>query len=237
MLYIKGKEGNPGFQVGAVIFDLDGTILDTKEILFNVVETALESADLPKVPREALVEAASEGDFDWNRVLPDDSEMRKEDLLSHMRVVISEIYPHLLEEKAALVPGAAGLLKVLSGTGTKIGLVTSTPKRYMDIKLRALRRAGIENFFDVILSADDVERKKPAPEPLLECARRLGIAPAECVYVGDMRLDIKAGKSAGMKTIGVLSGFDDYTRLEVEDPDMILDTVVSFQKSLELCGH
>jgi 2-phosphoglycolate phosphatase len=235
MLYLKGKEGNWGSRIGAVIFDLDGTLLDTKEILFTVVEKALERVDLPRVPREALVEAAAEGDFDWNRVLPDESEDRKEELIARVRAVISEIYPRLLEERAALIPGAAGLLKALSGTGTKIGLVTSTPRRYMDIKLRALRRSGIEDLFGVILGADDVEKKKPAPDPLLECAKRLGVTPGECVYVGDMRLDIKAGKSAGMKTVGVLTGFDNHKTLEVENPDMIVDTIASFCRALGLC--
>jgi len=235
MLNLKGNEGSSVSRVEAVIFDLDGTLLDTKEILFTVVERALDRVDLPKVPRDALVEAASEGDFDWSRVLPDETASGKEELIARIRAVISEIYPRLIEESATLIPGAAGLLKVLSGMGTKIGLVTSTPKRYMDIKLRALRRCGIEGLFDVILSADDVEKKKPSPEPLLECARRLGIAPEECVYVGDMRLDIKAGKSAGMRTIGVLTGFDNSMSLEAENPDMIVDTVASFREVLGPC--
>ncbi|MBN1103268.1 MAG: HAD family hydrolase [Deltaproteobacteria bacterium] len=225
MLHLKETEHSSGFPIGAVIFDLDGTLLDTREILFNVVERALESVDLPMVSREVLVEAASEGDFDWNRVLPTLSESGREEIIVRIRAVIGEIYPRLLKERATLIPGAARLLRVLSETGTKIALVTSTPKRYMDIKLRVLRSSGIEALFDVILGADDVEKKKPDPEPLLECARRLGIAPGECVYIGDMRMDIRAGKSAGMKTVGVLTGFDNPMTLEVESPDVIVDTV------------
>jgi phosphoglycolate phosphatase-like HAD superfamily hydrolase len=69
---------------------------------------------------------------------------------------------------------------------------------------------------------------------LLECARRLGENPGKCAYVGDTTGDIVAGKAAGMRTIGVLTGLDDYQALKGEDPDMILDSVSQLQEQLNL---
>ncbi len=76
-----------------------------------------------------------------------------------------------------------------------------------------------------IITADDTSRKKPAADPLIECSKRLGIAAGKSVYVGDMRLDIKAGKSAGTKTIGVLTGFADFESLKTEEPDAIINSI------------
>jgi beta-phosphoglucomutase-like phosphatase (HAD superfamily) len=89
------------------------------------------------------------------------------------------------------------LLRVISGAGVKIGLVTSTNSRQLDMKLYPLRKSGMDLLLGAVVTADDVEKRKPAPEPLLECAARLGVPPGECLYVGDRHVDMRAGKAAG----------------------------------------
>jgi phosphoglycolate phosphatase-like HAD superfamily hydrolase len=69
---------------------------------------------------------------------------------------------------------------------------------------------------------------------LLECARRLGENPEKCAYVGDATVDIVAGKAAGMRTIAVLTGVDDYEAIKAEDPDMILESVSQLTDWLSL---
>jgi phosphoglycolate phosphatase len=85
---------------------------------------------------------------------------------------------------------------------------------------------------EVIIAADDAPRKKPAPDPLLECSKRLGILPERCMYVGDARTDIQAGKAAGMKTVGVLTGFDDHKALSRENPDAVIDSIADLKDIL-----
>jgi HAD superfamily hydrolase (TIGR01509 family) len=234
MLYLKERQDDPGFRIGAVIFDLDGTLLDTKEIFFIILEQVFQEFRFPMVSRELLVEAAADGEFNWDMVLPGEIRTHKDEILPKVWEVIHRISPPLFLERSALIAGADELLKALSGAGAKIGLVTSTNMRQLDVKLHPFRKSGTEHLLGTIVTADDVEKKKPAPEPLLECAGRLGVPPGECLYVGDMRVDIRAGKSAGMKTIGVLTGFDSSGTLEAENPDMILDTVASLQEKLGL---
>ena len=84
----------------------------------------------------------------------------------------------------------------------------------------------------MVIAIEDSPRRKPAPDPLLECARRLNVAPEQCIYVGDSRVDIRAGTAAGMMTIGVLSGLDNYATLRREHPTMILDSVSDIKKLL-----
>jgi HAD superfamily hydrolase (TIGR01509 family) len=234
MLYLKKKEDDPGFRIKAVIFDLDGTLLDTKEIFFIILDEVFQEFRFPVVSRELLVEAAADGEFNWDKVLPEEIRTYKEEILPKVWDVIHKISPPLFLEKAELIAGADDFLRVLYSAGVKIGLVTSTNMRQLDMKLHPFRKSGTDSLLGAIVTADDVEKRKPAAEPLLECAGRLGVPPGECVYVGDMGVDIRAGKSAGMKTIGVLTGFDSCEILEAEGPDMILDTVVSLQEKLGL---
>jgi phosphoglycolate phosphatase-like HAD superfamily hydrolase len=100
--------------------------------------------------------------------------------------------------------------------------------------MQPLQHAGVAKLFKVIITSDDVPNRKPDPDPLIECARRLDVKPNKCVYVGDTRTDIKAGKSAGMKTIGVLTGFDDYDMLANEGPDAIIDSIRNLLEVIEV---
>ena len=139
--------------------------------------------------------------------------------------MINEIAPQMFADDLELIPGAAGIVEILASNGLKIGLVTSTQRKYLETKMQPLKVSGADTLFEVIITSDDVEKRKPAPDPLIACARQLDMKPGNCVYIGDTTTDIKAGKAAGMLTIGVLTGFDEYEALETEDPDAIIENV------------
>jgi HAD superfamily hydrolase (TIGR01509 family) len=212
-------------QVDAVLFDLDGTLIDSIGIYFKIVDIIFERLNLPPVSREAIVEAVRDGDFDWNSVLPDDVEDRKDKIISDAVEIIYEIYPRMFGKDLRLISGADRVLETIACDGLRIGLVTSTPQQGMDYKMQPLKKAGVDRLFEAIITTDDIQNKKPAAEPLIECLKRLQVDANRSVYVGDTRVDIKAGKSAGMKTIGVLTGFDDRPALEEEAPDAIIQSV------------
>ncbi|MGD8963320.1 MAG: HAD-IA family hydrolase, partial [Desulfobacterales bacterium] len=96
---------------------------------------------------------------------------------------------------------------------------------YLKTKMLPLKNADVDKLIEVIITSDDVEERKPAPDPLILCAKQLELKPANCVYVGDTTTDMKSGKAAGMHTIGVLTGFDDYDALNKEQPDAIIDSI------------
>lgn len=212
-------------KVGAVIFDLDGTLIDSIDIYFMIVEKALERLKLPPVSRNRILAAAESEDFNWELILPQEALSRKDKIIDKAWEVINEIAPRMFEDHMELIQGADTIVENLSSNGLKIGLVTSSQKQYLEIKMQPLKQAGVEELFEVIITTDDVLKRKPAPDPLITCAQQLDMKPGNCVYVGDTATDIKAGKAAGMRTIGVLTGFDDHAILEKENPDAIMESV------------
>jgi len=211
--------------VAAVIFDLDGTLIDSIDIYFTIVENALKRLNLPAVSRNQILAAAESEEFKWELVLPQDVLDRKTEIIDEAWAVINEIAPQMFADNLELIQGAERIVENLSSSGLKIGLVTSTQRQYLETKMQPLKNAGVDTLFEAIITSDDVEKRKPAPDPLVTCAQQLDMKPGNCVYVGDTTTDIKAGKAAGMRTIGVLTGFDEYETLEKESPDAIVENV------------
>jgi len=222
--------GNARLTVDAVVFDLDGTLIDSLDVYCSILNAALVRLGLPAAPREDILKAVQDGEFDWDFVLPEYVKAEKEKTIRQARKIISEIYPRRFREEARMIAGVDAILKEISGGGMKIGLVTSTPQILLEDKLHPLKGSGVDNVFDAIITTDDVAKKKPAADPLIECGRRLEVDMADMVYVGDTRTDIQAGRAAGMKTIGVLTGNDGYEALMAENPDAVIGSVVELRK-------
>ena len=221
-------------KVAAVIFDLDGTLIDSIDIYFSIVEKALEKLNLPGVPRSRILAAAESEDFKWELVLPQDVLNRKEKIIDEAWAAINEIAPQMFADNLELIPGADRIVEKLSSNGLKIGLVTSTQRKYLKIKMQPLKNGGVDTLFEAIITSDDVEKRKPAPDPLIACAQLLDMKPGNCVYIGDTTTDIRAGKAAGMRTIAVLTGFDEYEALEKERPDAIIKDVQNLLEVIEI---
>ena len=209
----------------AVIFDLDGTLIDSIDIYFMIVENTLERLHLPAVSRSRILAAAESEDFKWELVLPQEALNRKETIIDEAWAIINEIAPQMFADNTDLIQGADHMIKYVVSNGMKIGLVTSTRRQHLKNKMQPLENAGVAKLFEAIITSDDVEKRKPAPDPLIACAKQLDLQPASCVYVGDTATDVKAGKAAGMRTVGVLTGFDDYESLNQEKPDAIINSV------------
>jgi len=237
MLFLKnstGKAGDGGIALEGLIFDLDGTLIDSVGTYYIMMESAFERLHWPRVSREVMRKAIKDGGFDWDLVLPSGTGATTEDLIASARDVIREMYPRVFEDDVDLVPGAEHLLRKLHVRNVKLALVTSTLGRFIEFKLIPLKKHGLRDLFQTVITLDDVKNRKPSGDPLLECARRLGESPEKCAYVGDATVDIVAGKAAGMRTIAVLTGVDDYEAIKAEGPDMILDSVSQLTDWLSL---
>ena len=219
-------------KVDAVMFDLDGTILDSIHIYYQIIETVFRRLEFSLPSRDKLRDAAKNGDFEWGRVFPKRTPKERDRLIEKTREIIAEIYPNLFRTQAKLIPDAKRTLEIILQKEIKVGMVTSTPRQSMAVKLPVLVEAGIDKLLEVIIHADDAPRKKPAPDPLLEGSKKLGIPPKHCMYVGDACTDIQAGKAAGMKTVGVLTGFDDHKALSRETPDAVIDSIADLKDIL-----
>ena len=218
--------------VDAVIFDLDGTLIDSAPIYYAIIDVIFDRLDIPPVPQDVLLEAMKNGEFEWDIVLPSEMKHRKEQLVEKAREIIDDIAPSMFDDQVKIIPGAADALQEIAAQGLKLALVTSSLREYMALKLVPLVKAGVDNLFEIMITADDVQHKKPHAEPLIMCSNKLGLTPAKCVYVGDTRVDIKAGKAAGMQTVAVLTGFDGYEALAREKPDIIIESVSELKSTL-----
>jgi phosphoglycolate phosphatase len=221
---------NDRLTVDAVIFDLDGTLIDSMDVYCKILNSTLERLGLPHASRKDIMHAIRDGDFDWNCVLPKEMTVPKEELIRDARTIIREIYPKTFKKEVKMIEGADDILREIAAVGMKIGLVTSTPRFLLGDKLYPLKGSGTKNLFNVIITTDDAANKKPAADPLIVCGEKLGMDREKMVYVGDTRTDIKAAQAAGMKAIGVLTGIDDYEGLMTESPYAIIDSVVGLRR-------
>ncbi|MBW1997993.1 MAG: HAD family hydrolase [Deltaproteobacteria bacterium] len=213
----------------AILFDLDGTLIDSIEAYFRIMEITIEEIGVAPVSREKILGAVLDGDFNWKDVLPAGDASQRRALIEKAWNVINALYPRIFRDHVSLFPGVGEVVKDLKAGGVKVGIATTTPRKQMEVKLYPLRQSGIADLFDTIITAEDARRRKPAPDPLLECLRRMDIEPRSSIYIGDTTADIRAGKAAGMGTIGVLSGLDPYEALKREGPDLIINSVVELR--------
>ncbi|MDU1457964.1 MAG: phosphoglycolate phosphatase, partial [Klebsiella sp.] len=137
-----------------------------------------------------------------------------------LRKLFDRYYGEVAEEGTFLFPHVADTLGALQAKGLPLGLVTNKPTPFVAPLLEAL---DIAKYFSVVIGGDDVQNKKPHPEPLLMVAEKLGLAPAELLFVGDSRNDIQAAKAAGCRSIGLTYGYNYGEPISQSEPDYIFD--------------
>lgn len=221
---------NGTLRIDAAIFDLDGTLIDSIAAYMKLAEEMFRRLHLPPVSGKVILERIRDTKDNWENLFA--AEEKRDGLIQEAAAIFKEISPRLFTADVKMIPGSGSTLKRLSAAGISIGLVTSTHSRSMDRKLYPLRENGLLELIGATIAIEDTRRIKPHPDPLIECTRRLGVSLEKSIYVGDSHTDIRAGKSAGMKAIGVLTGMDNYETLEMEDPYMIIDSVVHLSQAV-----
>jgi pyrophosphatase PpaX len=198
-----------------VLFDLDGTVIDSGAIILASMRHAAKEV-LGVEPPEDELKAAVGGpglEAQMRALAPD----RVEEL-----VVSYRAHNEPLHDELVCCEGVDDVLVRLKDEGRRLGIVSA--KRRATIEL-AFAKIPLAHLFDVVVGGDETTRHKPQPEPLLLAAERLGVDPADCAYVGDSPFDIRAAKAADMHAVAVSwGGIHPRERLEREEPDAIVDT-------------
>ncbi|KFD24342.1 phosphoglycolate phosphatase [Yokenella regensburgei] len=225
--------------IKAVAFDLDGTLVDSAPGLTAAVDNALYALELPVAGEERVVTWIGNGaDVLMQRALTwarqertalraqqgkpsvDHDDIPQNEQVAILRKLFDRYYADFAEEGSYLFPSVAETLGVLHAKGLPLALVTNKPTPFVAPILEAL---GIAHLFDVIIGGDDVQNKKPHPEPLLLVAERLSVAPSSLLFVGDSRNDIQAAKAAGCCSVGLTYGYNYGESIELSEPDYIFD--------------
>jgi pyrophosphatase PpaX len=197
-----------------VLFDLDGTLIDSGPIILASMQHAVKSVLGREIPAEELAVAiGGQGLISQMRAL---DATRVEELVEAYRV-----HNDPLHDTLQAFEGMLDVLPRFRGEGRKLGIVTS--KRHRTVALALERFPWLVEYFDTVVAYDDTERHKPDPDPVLAGIERLGGQPATSAYVGDSPFDITAAKSAGAYAVGVTwGGIHDAARLLEAGPDVLV---------------
>jgi pyrophosphatase PpaX len=197
-----------------VLFDLDGTLIDSGPIILASMRHAAQEVlgvEVDEVKMRAAI--GGPGLVAQMRELDPD---RVEELVAAYRE-----HNEPLHEQLQAFDGLVGLLPLLRERGHRLGIVTA--KRRATVELAFARFPELRDLTDVLVGADDTEHHKPDPEPLLEALSRLGAKPADAAYVGDSPFDIRSAKAGGLLAVAVgWGGIHNDERLLEEEPDVLL---------------
>jgi N-acetyl-D-muramate 6-phosphate phosphatase len=191
-------------KTAAVFFDLDGTFADTAPDLGAALNHVRSLHNLPPLPLEITRLQASHGSAGLIKlgfnIEADSAEFPA------LRDALLAYYSANICAHTTLFPGMAELINALEQRGLPWGIVTNKPQRFTLPLMQAL---GYAERAACLVSGDTCAHAKPHPEPLLHAARITGVAAQNCLYLGDDKRDMEAGRAAGMKTIIALFGYID----------------------------
>ena len=204
--------------VAAVFFDLDGTLADTAPDLAHAVNRMRSARGLPAVPLEVTRPVTSLGARGLLGagfgVGPDHPEF------AALRAEFLALYEEQICRETQLFPGAAGLLGALEARGLPWGVVTNKVERLARLLLENM---GLAARAACIVGGDTTRYSKPHPEPLFAACRAAGVEPDACLYVGDDRRDVEAGRAAGMRVAAARWGYCNGGNPETWNADWIVE--------------
>jgi len=203
-----------------LLFDLDGTLVDSRADLINSVNLTLAELGRETLPDTRVLKFVGEGArllveralrADQNGAPPgDDIDRALEIFRRHYREHLldqTRVYPEVEQTLARLehIPKA---------------VVTNKP---FEFTVALLKGIGLSPYFEVVFGGDSLEERKPSPMMLIEAARRCGAQASKCLMVGDSRVDVEAGRAASMKTCGYIPGFRGRTELVEAGVDYVIE--------------
>ncbi len=211
-------------KIRALCFDVDGTLSDTDDLYAQKVTRLLPRflfRDPARAARRLVMWIESPGNALMG--LPD-----RFGLDDELAALVNWMYRHRKKrwKQYLLVPGVDALLASLHGR---------FPMAVVSARDEGGTRAFLDHFnltryFDVIVTALTAEHTKPYPDPILYAAQKMGVAPESCLMIGDTTVDMRAGKSAGAQTVGVLCGFGEEEELKRSGADLILKSTAEVGK-------
>jgi HAD superfamily hydrolase (TIGR01509 family) len=205
-----------------IILDFDGTVGDTSQVIVKTFQDTLRTVGLPEVSAEACRKTIGlplvEG---FKHLLP---------LTDEQAQACANVYHGIFEENKSeapvpVFPGVIDAIRRWHGQGSTITIASSRGHRSLEAFVKEM---DLEDYIAYILGAEDVERAKPDPCPVLKTLAHFGIAAEDTMVIGDMHFDILMGKGAGCHTCGVTYGNGTREELAEAGAEFIVDTLENF---------
>lgn len=190
-----------GFKLDCVLFDLDGTLVDTAPDLVACLNKALAAHGFSAIEHGDVRPMISFGAMAMISHVAADADAA---LKSRMLDFMLDCYQNNIAEHSRFFAGIAETLETIESLGLKWGVVTNKRERFTLPLMEAL---NLSQRAACIVSGDTTANSKPHPEPMLAACKQAGVDPENCVYIGDASHDIAAGKNANMKTVAALYGY------------------------------
>jgi HAD superfamily hydrolase (TIGR01549 family) len=213
-------------RIKALCFDVDGTLSDTDDVYTQKVVRFFPRF-LFRDPQHAARRFVMWAEAPGNALLGltdtigmDDEIVALIDWLSRHQKRSSKTF--------WLIPGVDGMLKRLKGH-YPMSVVSARDEKGT---MRFLEQFDLVQYFDAIITGQSAPHTKPYPDPILLAAQKMGVQPRECLMIGDTTVDMRAGKSAGAQTVGVLCGFGEEPELRKKGADLILKTTSELENLL-----
>ena len=212
-------------KVKGILFDLDGTIVDSREAYLEAAKTAFQAIGQKPPTTQTALEIPKR--LEQNQPIDDITRTNPQQFLA----IYLKTYYAITQEKTKLIPNVSTTLETLSEKA-KLALITMrfVPKETI---INELEHFNIAKYFTYVVTALDTHKPKPSPEALIRCVRALDVQICDCVIVGDSVSDVRAGKAAGARTVTVLSGLFSHEELAKEHPDLILEDVTQLPNHIE----
>lgn len=206
--------------VKCLLFDLDGTLIDSRDDLADSVNLTLSELDLEKLPPATIYNFIGEGVFNLiDRSISASLKQASTEEFSNRGVgIFRGIYDENCLVKTKLYDGVKETLAELKDF--KKAVITNKPH---DFSEKILDELGILQHFQFVAGGDSFPERKPNAMPLLKTVEMLGSLPTECLMIGDSRVDIEAGKNAEMKTCGCVFGFRGRDELQTAGADFLIE--------------
>jgi len=212
-------------RVKAIIFDLDGTLVNSKEAYREAAEIAVVATGDWKMDARTVMEIPRR----LEQNLPIDDLIAGTDVDRFKEIYLGAYYQATMQ-KTRPFPRVASALEELS----ELKLAVTTRRNVPETEVRReLAKFGLAKYIQKIVTSQNTSRPKPSPEALIKCAEYLNVEIEDCAVVGDSITDVRAGKNAGAKTVAVLTGIFTREELEREKPDLVLQNVTELPKFLE----
>jgi phosphoglycolate phosphatase len=214
----------PARLADAVLFDLDGTLIDSFDAIAASVNHVRSLHGLPPMSVAEVTRLVGRGGTALMRdaVGVGDPQANLEAYKAH--------HPSVIQTGTRWLPGALEMLQALHGRGVKLGICSNKPVAFTRIILAGDTFGPL---FDVVLGPEDAGKHKPAPDILLVAMRRLGVTPAATLYVGDMGIDIQTARAAGVRVWVVPTGSDTVEALDAAGPDRRLRDLDELREAFE----
>lgn len=204
-----------------IIFDLDGTLIDSVADLALAVNEMLKRLHLPSVSTEKVRTWVGNGSLKLaERALLFHKQSTDDTALQQAHQLFLQAYADCASKQTVAYAGVNDGLTKLKQAGYRLAIATNKPERFLP---EILETMGWTHHFDCVLGGDSLATKKPSPDPLLHICTLLNVAPELAMMVGDSKNDILAGQAAKMRTLALRYGYNYDEPIDNSNPDAAFD--------------